>query len=48
LLQRCFLFIFISNTYIIKSSIYLFPKFLSFRAIFCCINPDDPPPIKPD
>jgi hypothetical protein len=37
--------------YIIKFSIYLFSKFfLSFRAIFCFINPDGlpHPPIIPD
>jgi hypothetical protein len=34
-------FIFISTTYIIKFSIYLFSKFFfSFRASFCSINPD--------
>jgi hypothetical protein len=36
------LFIFISTTYIIKFSIYLFSKFifLSFKAILCFISPD--------
>jgi hypothetical protein len=34
-----FLFTFISTTYIIKCPIYLFSKFLCFRAIFCFINP---------
>jgi hypothetical protein len=35
-----FLFMFITTSYIIKFSIYLFSKFLSHRAIFCFINPD--------
>jgi hypothetical protein len=49
------LFIFISTTYIIKFSIYLFYNlFLSLRVTFCFINPDYrlirmiPPPINPD
>jgi hypothetical protein len=34
-----------STAYIIKFSLYLFPKlFLSFRSIFCFINADPPPP----
>jgi hypothetical protein len=36
-----YLFIFISTTYIIKISIYLISKFLSFRANFCFVNPDN-------
>jgi hypothetical protein len=37
-----FLFIFISTTYIIKISIYMFCTFLlSFRAVFFVINPDN-------
>jgi hypothetical protein len=34
-----YLFIVTSTTYIIKFSIYLFSKFLSFRATFYFINP---------
>jgi hypothetical protein len=42
-----FFIYFISTTHIIKFSIYFFSSFLlSFRDIFCFINPDDPPLIQ--